>query len=170
MTFFTSSHAFRIAISIVLLLPFDAAAQSSPRDPIISRWSDPAIATVVLVDTLPGPEARAIVIRRGGDAPNNIILVTRSTSPADLSRAVTALAFSRRSKGDRVDREMRTTITASANVTSKPTSDERRAARDLHRLKVAPDFSIQGIARGPAIAIRMAAGAVAPTLAKPTAR
>ena len=139
------------------------SAQSQRRDSVIFEWSDPAVATLMLVDTLAGPGARAVVIRRGGDGPNNIILVTRSTVPSDLSRAVTALAFSRRNKGDQVRGEMRTTITASPAIGTKPTADDRRAERDLKRVRLAPEFSIRGIARGPAIVIRMADGAVART-------
>jgi len=176
MTRSTITGALRLALAVGCLAAVStagASAQSVRRDTILYTWTDPAIATLVLVDSLAGPNARAVVIRRPGDLPNNIILVTRSTSAADLSKAVTALAFSRRNKGDRVDREMRTTIVASTPLAAsgkrgkgapptaaKPTRDDRRAEADLRRLPLAPAFTIAGIARGPAIGIRMSDRAV----------
>jgi hypothetical protein len=138
-----------------------SAAEPSHRDTTLHIWKDPAIATVILVDTLPDPDARAVIIRRPGNMPNNIILVTRSTLPAELSMAVTALAFSRRNRGDEVDREMRTMIRASLPAAgARPTADDRRAEADLRRLRAAPEFLISGIARGPAIVVRMSDRAV----------
>ena len=171
MTRFTLSVTIRRAV-LSCLLPgvatSVAAGQSVGRDSVILDWSDPAIATVVLVDSLAVADARAIVIRRGGSAPNNIILVTRTTTPTELSKAVVALDFSRRNQGDKVDREMRTIIRASAETpAARPTRNDQRAARDLRRLENAPPFSIAGVARGPAIVIRMAARVAAPALAKP---
>ena len=150
------------------------AAQSARRDTITTAWTDPGIATVILVDALPAPaapNARAVVIRRPGELPNNIILVTEATTGRDLAKAVTALAFSRRNKGDHVEREMRTTVVASVAATGKPTKDELRAERDLRRVKAAPEFAVAGLARGRAISIRMAESAVRgkpPTAAKPS--
>lgn len=171
MTRFMIPGAIRLALAVAGLSAastVSASAQSVRRDTILSTWTDPAIATLVLVDSLAGPNARAVVIRRPGGLPNNIILVTRATSAADLAKAVTALAFSRRNKGDSVEREMRTTIVASTPpaasgnhrssappTAAKPTRDERRAEADLRRLPLAPAFTIAGIARGPAIMIRM---------------
>jgi hypothetical protein len=147
------------------------ARSSSRRDTVLLYWKDPAIATLILVDSLPGPNARAVVIRRPGDMPNNIILVTRSTSPAELAKAVAALTFSRRNKGDDVDREMRTTIVATTPAAdAKPTPNERRAEADLRRVVLASEFAVRGIARGPAIVIRMADDTTGrrPAVAPPT--
>ena len=171
MTRSTITGAIRLALVVACLASAStagASAQSVRRDTILYTWTDPATATLVLVDSLAGSNVRAVVIRRPGGLPNNIILVTRSTSAPDLSKAVTALAFSRRNKGDRVDREMRTTIVASNPLAAsgkhrsaapptaaRPTRDDRRAEADLRRLPLAPAFTIAGIARGPAIAIRM---------------
>ena len=149
----------------------DASAQSSHRETTVTVWSDPAIATLLLVDRLPAPassNAAAVVVRRPGDPPNNIILVTSSTSPRDLSRAVTALAFSRRTQGDRVQREMRTAVLAAPQGATRITRDDRRAAADLGRLRLAPEFAIADVARGPAIVVRMADSAVM-TRARPEA-
>lgn len=157
----------RIWLGLLFLTALAAppvGAQRTQRDSVTEKWTDPAIATLMLVDSLPHPDARAIVIRRGGDGPGNIILVTSSTRPADLSKAVTALIFSRRSKGDQVEREMRTIISASTASAATPakrssTRDHRRAELDLRRLRLAPPFEIAGVGRGPALVVRMADGA-----------
>ena len=141
----------------------DASAQPARQKTTVTTWSDPAIATLLLVDQLPAPASTntaAVVIRRPGEPPNNIILVTRTTSPRDLSRAVTALAFSRRNQGDSVQREMRTAVLAGPQGATPATPDDRRAATDLGRVQLAPEFDIPGMARGRAIVVRMADSAV----------
>ena len=125
------------------------------RASILESWTNPDIATLMLVDSLERPTARAMVIRRPGELPNNIILVTRATTPADLARAVSALIGSRISKGDRVDREIRAFIAPVSESNHKPTRDHLRAAGDLRRLERAPGFAIAGLATGPAVVIRL---------------
>ena len=139
----------------------------------VETWTDPNIATLMLVDDI-GPEARAVVIRRPGTLPNNIILVTKSTTPKDLATAVSSLMTSRTNRGDVVDREMRALIGAkpqgappasrrgSASSASSRTDrgdspSVRMAAADLQRLRSAPEFSIPGVGHGPALVIRMKA-------------
>ena len=171
---FTAARAAKLAaltIALVGSAVAGASAQASSRT-TITVWADPAIATLVLVDTLPAPgsaNAGAVLIRRPGDPPNNIILVTRATAPRDLSKAVTALAFSRRGQGDQVEREMRTAILSAPSTNATPTRDDRRADADLRRVRMAPEFVIPGIARGPAIVVRMADSAVAKRGAKVSA-
>ena len=145
----------------------------------VAVWSDPAVATLMLVDRLPAPgsaNSGAVLVRRPGDPPNNIIIVTHSTSARELAQAVTALAFSRRRQGDQVPREMRTAVAAVQSNPGAPTRDdrrvrdERRAEADLRRLRLAPEFDIPGLARGPAVMVRMADSAVSrPASGKPTA-
>ena len=149
------------ALLMLLLAPAAVGAQSAGPRLEVQTWTDPAIATVLRVDSLGAPDARALVIRRPGDLPNNIILVTRQTTAAELAKAVTAIIASRRSQGDHVDREMRTIVTAVDPRKHKPSRDEGRAKADLNRLQYAPEFRIDGIGRGPAIVIRMADSAVA---------
>src|SRR5687767_14282444 len=164
MTRSTIARAGRLAILVSVLLATvvdqssaQSAQSSSRRDTVLVYWKDPSIATLMLVDTLPGTNARAVVIRRPGDLPNSLILVSRSTSPAELAKAVAALTCSRKHRGDEVDREMRTTIVASTPAPdTKPTPNQRRAEADLRRVALAPEFVVKGIARGPAIVIRMA--------------
>ena len=149
------STAHLAAVMMLLLHPAPTAAQSA-RGQTVTSWTDPAIATLLLVDSLGAPDARAIVIRRPGDLPNNIILVTRETQPAELATAVAAIIASRRARGDRVDREMRTIVRAVDMKKRKSSPDDSRARSDLHRLQLAPTFEIAGIGRGPALVIRMA--------------
>jgi hypothetical protein len=148
--------------------------QSSGVNVRIRTWTDPGIATLMLVESLGYADARAVVVRRPGDAPNNIILVTRATTPADLAHAASALITSRRSRGDNVDREIRALIgappvdgvpvpdgrrpevaTAKRAAGAPPSRSEQRAAADLARLGAAPVFTIPGVGRGPALVIRM---------------
>ena len=153
------------ALTISLLASSATEGRSQSASPRVTEsvWVDPAIATLILVDELPAPasaSSAAVVVRRPGEPPNNIILVTPSTSPRDLAQAVTALAFSRRRQGDQVTREMRTAVAAQPSKRGPATRDDRRADADLRRLRAAPEFSVPGIARGPALVIRMADSAV----------
>jgi hypothetical protein len=168
----------RLALAAVLALshaPRTSDAQAPAPASRSRTWNDPAIATLMLVDDLGSSDARAIVIRRPGDMPNNIVLVTRTTSAAELASAVSALITSRRSRGDQVDREIRALIGATPRGTlpaaisggatrpgaparssvAKGLRSEPLAAADLHRLRAAPEFTIPGIGRGPALVIRM---------------
>ena len=158
--------------------PATVHPQSASVAQTVRSWIDPHIATLMLVDDLGPSDARAVVIRRPGDMPNNIILVTRTTTAADLASAASALIGSRRNRGDTVDREMRALIGATP-VGAPPASRKRRAsdsagslersaavgggsvalaARDLQRLRRAPEFSIPGVGHGPALVIRMSDG------------
>ncbi len=92
----------------------DLSAQPTATVITVHRWEDPAIATLMLVENLGAPGARAVVIRRPGEMPRNIILVTRETRPADLAQAMSALIISRTNRGDTVTREMRALIGAAA--------------------------------------------------------
>jgi len=176
MRHFTTQFNARLALFTALLAmatPPMALSQSAARTPRIRSWADPSIATLMLVDDLGGSDARAVVIRRPGEMPNNIILVTRATTAAELADAVTALITSRRNRGDQVDREMRALIgatpvgtppasvkrgVANAGATKRAATrspSEGLAANDLKRLRAAPDFAIAGIGHGPALVIRM---------------
>src|SRR5215210_3476787 len=95
-------------VTSILLLATPAAARGQSATPRTKSrtWVDPQIATLMLVDDLGRTDARAVVIRRPGDLPNNIILVTHTTTAANLANAASALIHSRRSRGDAVDREI----------------------------------------------------------------
>jgi hypothetical protein len=176
---FITQSASRLALALltgvfVLGAPVCVASQPVAAAPKIRAWSDPRIATLVLVEDLGQPGAHAVVVRRPGELPNNIILVTRSTTPAELATAATALINSLRNRGDKVEREMRAFIgaipvgapppvarAATGSDSGRPaarTRSERLAASDLARLRRAPEFTIPGVARGPALVIRMSDG------------
>ena len=192
MHYFTMQSGARVTLALLLIVagtPAAGLAQSATTPPGTVRpgitqpggaarktrtWTDPAIATRMLVDALGYADARAVVIRRPGEMPNNIILVTRATTPAELAHAASALIISRRSRGDQVDREIRALIGAppvrtipaparrgpvagggATRQAGKPSGSARQAASDLQRLRSAPVFTIAGIGRGPALVIRM---------------
>ena len=159
---------------LITAMPATASSQSAPAAAQSRSWSDPRITTLMLVEDLGPTDARAVVIRRPGELPNNIILVTRSTTPAELATAASALIHSHRSRGDVVDREIRALIGATpvgtppggGRKSGTATGGTRRsagpsvalAAQDLERLRRAPEFSIAGVGHGPALVIRMSGG------------
>ena len=171
----TAAHLALIAALITVVTPSTAPAQASASAQKSRTWADPRVATLMLVDDLGASDARAVVIRRPGEMPNNIILVTRSTTGAELASAVGALIASRRNRGDQVDSEIRaligatpvgtlpapakrSTASAAAGAASRSATrspSEGLAAYDLKRLRAAPDFAIAGIGHGPALVIRM---------------
>ena len=157
-----------------MLIPTAVHSQPAPASAQSRSWSDPRIATLMLVEDLGPTDARAVVIRRPGELPNNIILVTRSTTPAELATAASALIHSHRNRGSVVDREIRALIGATpigappagAKKNGAASGGTRRsagpsvalAASDLQRLRRAPEFSIAGVGHGPALVIRMSGG------------
>ena len=173
MTKVTVRLALLTALATVFTPPL-VLSQPAATAPTTRTWTDPRVATLMLVDDLGSSDARAVVIRRPGEMPNNIILVTRSTTASELADAVAALINSRRNRGDQVDREIRALIGATpvgtppasakrnagkqTGATSRPATrspSEGLAASDLQRLRAAPDFAIAGIGHGPALVIRM---------------
>lgn len=164
-----------LTVLIAVGTPATALAQSVAAAPKSRSWADPRVATLMLVDDIGQSDARAVVIRRPGEMPNNIILVTRSTTAAELASAVGALIVSRRNRGDQVDREIRaligatpvgtppasakrsagTAVGAKGRPAAKRSPSDGLAAADLQRLRAAPDFTILGIGHGPALVIRM---------------
>lgn len=154
----TSRRAAAATAAMLTLLSASAATVSQAQAAAAGRGGPaeaiPAYATIILVEDLQAPDARAVVIRRPGELPNNIILVTRATTPRDLATAVSALITSRANRGNEVDREIRTRIVPQA-PRAKPTASERLAGRDLRRLPLAPVFEVTGVGRGPALVIRM---------------
>ena len=154
----TPRRAAAAAAAMLTLLSASAATVSHAQAAAAGRGgaaeAAPAYATVILVEDIGAPDARAVVIRRPGELPNNIILVTRATTPRDLATAVSALITSRANRGNDVDREIRTRIAPQA-PRAKPTASERLAGRDLRRLPLAPVFEVPGVGRGPALVVRM---------------
>ena len=119
-----------------------AAAQGAPQVPNLPL-------AIVLVDELPFAEARAVVVRRKDMKPANVVLVTRSTSPADLSRAMAALSSSRRTKGDQVSSDMVAPIAASRST--RKSRDHSQALIDLQALRTARPRFIEGVGSRPVL-------------------
>lgn len=154
------THPSTARVRLAALILLSALAVSAPGAQVTDAarpsraWINPNFATLILVDDIGAPKARAVVVRRAGELPNNIILVSRETNARELATAVSALITSRTNRGDQVDREIRTYIPAQ-QPRNNPTSSERLAARDLKRLPLAPEFEVAGVGRGPTIVIRM---------------
>jgi hypothetical protein len=113
---------------------------------------------IIMVDELPFKDATAVLIRRKDMAPQNIVLVTRQTSPGDLSRAMSALARSRRNKGDVITGDMVAPIAAGR---SAPRSrDYAQAQKDLASLRTARPRFVEGVGSLPVLYshLRPAAG------------
>lgn len=135
--------------------------------------------TLVLVPSLPpgAEEARAVIMRRARQNPQNVILVTSATTAADLTQAVAALFNSRRGQGDDIDRDMLARI-APAHVApretpsgslavdrdsvppaSTPRSTKPRnlveAERQLSMLRTAPRVTVEGVGSHPARVVRL---------------
>jgi hypothetical protein len=108
---------------------------------------------VVQVNHLDPPNAKALLIRRPTAYPPNVILVTPSTTPAELARAMATMIRSRAKHGNQVPRELRAPI---SEVQSQPRSmNEKRALSDLARLKNAPEVTIPGLAQGKYVVLYM---------------
>ena len=157
-------HYLAVATIAALLTTANTATQpaSSPRPQADAAAPGSAQrktrAVVVRVQRLTTIGTRAIVVRRpAGQVSQDFILVSASTSAADLARAVATLMFSRHTQGASVHREMRAEISAAPVNNQQKTADLQRAARDLARLPRAHAVNIKGVGHGPAIAIAVTA-------------
>jgi len=114
----------------------------------------PSRALLLRVNDLGSPTARAVVIRRpAGAFTQDIILVSEATSASDLARAVAALMFSRRTRGSKIPGEIRANVIAEPGRNARRTHDEQLAAQDLTRLSRARVVEVDGVGRGPGVAI-----------------
>jgi hypothetical protein len=104
---------------------------------------------IVLVDDLPFANASAVLIRRNEMKPETVVLVTRRTSPADLTRAMGVLFNSRRNKGDHVSGNMVAPIAPDRSF--RRSKDYPQAVADLAKLAAAPPRFIEGVGSRPVI-------------------
>ena len=140
-----------LALPMFLLILVRSSAESAST---AAAAADPNVATVVRVASLGSVTARAVVIRRPGPAPQNLILVTAATTAPDLAKAVGQLMQSRRRSGATVVREQRAYITPAAP--NRQSADVRRAAFHLRRLARARDYTVPGIGVARALSVRLA--------------
>jgi hypothetical protein len=104
---------------------------------------------IAKVDDLGHAEARALVLRHPTATPQNYILVTSNTTPADVARAVTVLQNSVRVQGNEFSREMRAPVGAGRE---QATGDNvREAARQLRSLNSASGYDIPGFGVRPGL-------------------
>lgn len=155
-----------VTATLTSALPGHAQTSVAASAAAAATRHDPNVATVMRVASLDREGARALIIRRPGTPSSNVILVTAETTPEDLSRAVSALIVSRRTRGEAVAREMRAYIQGSTNrrEATAPASpgevrvlsaNHQRAAADLGRLAAAARGEVAGVGRGQMISIRM---------------
>jgi hypothetical protein len=132
-----------IAIAIAFLVP----VVSSDAQVAIKDRNLPV--AIVLVDELPFPQARAVLIRRKEMKPQNLVLVTKATAPGDLSRAMATLAASRRKNGDLVKTDMVAPI--AENRAARESKDYRQAQADLQKLRGRAPRFIDGVGSRPVL-------------------
>jgi hypothetical protein len=138
------SHIPRWVAGIILTAPFaQLAAQASAAG---------ALATIVQVPDLGATDRRAVILRRADGEPPNVVLVSATTTAADLARAMGALVRSVETRGPQVQRDIRAYVVADTNRTH-PLTNEGRARQDLVRLSTAPVYNIDGVGPGKAITV-----------------
>lgn len=120
---------------------------SSPAQPTTAQGKLPL--AIVLVDELPFPNAKAVVVRRKDMKPQNLVLVTRQTSPDDLTRAMGALFSSRSHKGDQISSDLVAPVPP--GILAKHTRDYPQAVKDLTELRSARPRFIEGVGSRPVI-------------------
>ncbi len=116
-----------------------------------------ALATIVQVPDLGAMDRRAVILRRAGGNPSNVVLVSAATTAADLARAMGALVRSVETRGPQVHNDIRAYVVADP-TRAHPLANEGRARQDLDRLSKAPVYNIHGIGPGKAITVRLVTG------------
>ncbi|HUF26456.1 MAG TPA: hypothetical protein VMM18_05670 [Gemmatimonadaceae bacterium] len=111
--------------------------------------------SIVLVPALPVPRARAVILRRAGIEPQNVILVTARTTDADLSRAIAALYNSRRSLGDALLGDLVAHVERAEGPAQAGSRNALRAAIDLAELQRSPTSDVRGVGRYPSRTVRL---------------
>lgn len=104
---------------------------------------------IVLVDELPFANAKTVVVRRKDMMPENLVLVTKQTSPDDLTRAMAALSNSRNRQGDHVTADLIAPVPA--GTLANRTSDYSQAQKDLRDLRSAKPRFVEGVGSRPVI-------------------
>lgn len=159
--FFTRRHALMVALA---MLPSLAGAQNRPIPPTppavpgaasASSGAAPSMVTFVLVPSLEVDTAGAIILRRATRAPQNIILVSPATTPADLVDALAILRRSRQSKGDSLAVDMKAIIQRGNDAAARRSRNYDVAVRNLERLKIALARPVAGVGQYPAVTVRL---------------
>lgn len=110
---------------------------------------------IALVPTLERSDTRALIVREPDARPQNYILVTEQTTPADLAKAIALLQRARRVTGDVLARGMRAHITPADPGQGRGSANLSRAAADLRRLPAADPYLVPGFGELPGLIARL---------------
>ena len=148
-------------ILAIAALPSLAAAQNASR-PVATPAVPDAVegasvrtVTFVLVPTLEVDTAGAIVLRRATRGPQNVILVSPRTTPADVVTALSMLNRSRRSKGDSLALDMKAIVQRGSEAAARRSRNYEQAELSLQRLRMAHPRAIAGVGRYPAVTLTL---------------
>jgi hypothetical protein len=130
-------------LTLVLAVAFDTAVGQG------AKGGGKLQLAIVLVDELPFANAKVVVVRRKDMEPQNLVLVTKQTSPDDLTRAMAALSNSRNRQGDQVTADLIAPVPA--GTLANRTSDYSQAQKDLKDLQSAKSRFIEGVGSRPVI-------------------
>lgn len=95
----TRSLAALLAALLLISVPAALQAQGQPRDEVQAR-SPRVPVTVALVQRLPVQSEPYVLMRRAGEAPQDVILLPADATPELLSSAVSSLLTVRLQRGD----------------------------------------------------------------------
>ena len=138
-------------VALPPLLQAQAPSRGGRAPEAIADSTSANTVTFVLVQSLGVDTAGAIVVRRPTHRPQNIILVTRATTAADLVTAVAILDRSRRAKGDSLSLEMRAIIPRANDASSRRSRNYGQAEANLASLRAAGARRIPGVGTYPAV-------------------
>ena len=135
------SSLFAIALITVTLAAFELAAPVAAPAQHQAMQSDSTHVLLTLVDRLKHPDAKATIVRPVGPGAPDIILVTGTTTPADLNRAIQMLMSARHTFGPVVNQEMHAHVPAAEQAPSN-LNDETQYLADL---QVAEELDVPGL-------------------------
>jgi hypothetical protein len=125
----------------------------------IDQPDDRITIAVVLADALENQDARTKVIRRKAQPLQNVIVVTRSTTPPDLQRAVIAVAVSHKRHGRDLPNNLVSYVGpgrplargAAASGDSNAARTFREVDNILRRLRAAEAITVPGYGNAPGV-------------------
>ena len=128
---------------------------------LAAAWTAPpplttvAPVTVVLVDALPAPGARAAVLRRSRDR-GDVVLLPPGAATEDLAAALSLLADARRRDGPAAFERDAVLVVKTASLSQPLTAAQRQRLRaDLDRLRGAPVRVVVGVGSARAIDVSL---------------
>lgn len=146
----------QVLIVALAMFPSLAGAQSPPQSSSSSAAPSavapaPHTVTFVLVPSLEVDTAGTIILRRAVRAPQNVILVSEKTTPADVVEAIAMLNRSRRSRGDSLTTDMKAITRRGNDAIARSSRSYDSAVRNLERLRIALAIPVDGVGTFPAV-------------------